>query len=193
MAHVRKGDLVVVISGADKGKRGKILRVVGNRVVVEKVAMIKRHTRATQQNPQGGIVDKEGSIHISNVRCSTTKTNRGTRTKNVADGDQKVRVGVKSGTKFPTRRDGLRAMANEDQWRRTTTRQPLTPAEEERAEEGAAAKGEWQEEGRRADRSRAEVQAREGRRRSRRCTTTRSARADEGVQLHAPSCRSRAS
>ena len=100
--HVRKGDLVVVISGASKGKRGKVLKVLGNRVVIEKVAMIKRHTKASQQNPQGGIVDKEGSIHVSNVQLFDDKTNKGTRTKTVVDGDSKVRVGVKSGTKFPT-------------------------------------------------------------------------------------------
>ena len=100
--HVRKGDLVIVIAGSNKGKKGKILRVVGNRVIVEKVAMIKKHSKATQQNPQGGIVDKEGSIHISNVQLFDEKTNKGTRTKNSNDGDQKVRVGVKSGTKFPT-------------------------------------------------------------------------------------------
>lgn len=101
-AHVRKGDLVIVTSGAYKGKKGKVLRVVGDRVVVEKVAMIKRHTRATQANPQGGIVDKEGSIHISNVALFDDKLGRGTRTKNVIEDGQKVRVGVKSGTKFPT-------------------------------------------------------------------------------------------
>ena len=99
-AHVRKGDLVIVIAGSHKGKKGKILRVVGDRVVIEKVAMIKRHTKATQQNPQGGIVDKEGSIHISNVQLFDDKSNKGTRTKISKDGDQKVRVGVKSGTKF---------------------------------------------------------------------------------------------
>jgi large subunit ribosomal protein L24 len=105
MAHVRKGDLVVVTRGAYKGKRGKILRVVGERVIVEKVAMIKRHTRATQKNPQGGIIDKEGTIHISNVALydeKKTTNNGGTRTKMVVDGDQKVRVAVKSGTKFPS-------------------------------------------------------------------------------------------
>jgi large subunit ribosomal protein L24 len=112
MSHVRKGDLVVVISGANKGKRGKVLKVVGDRVVVEKVAMIKRHTRPSQKNPQGGIVDKEGTIHISNVQLFDDKTSKGTRTKIVAEpttaaghsarGGSKVRVGVKSGTKFPT-------------------------------------------------------------------------------------------
>ena len=100
--HVRKGDTVVVIAGSNKGKRGKILKVLGERVIVEKVAMIKRHTRPTQKSPQGGIVEKEGSIHISNVQLWDESSSRGTRTKIAQDGDQKVRVGVKSGTKFPT-------------------------------------------------------------------------------------------
>ncbi|HEX4417982.1 MAG TPA: 50S ribosomal protein L24 [Kofleriaceae bacterium] len=102
MPHVRKGDLVVVISGAYKGKRGKVLRLVGERVVVEKVAMIKRHQKPTQKNSQGGIIEKEGTIHISNVALYDEKLGRGTRTKFVTEGDTKSRVGVKSGTKFPT-------------------------------------------------------------------------------------------
>ena len=102
VGHVRKGDTVVVIAGAHKGKRGKVLRVLGERIVVEKVAMVKRHTRPSQKNPQGGIVDREGSIHISNVQLFDDNTNKGTRTKIAVDGDSKVRVGVKSGTKFPT-------------------------------------------------------------------------------------------
>lgn len=101
MAHVRKGDLVVVTSGAYKGKRGKILRIVGDRVIVEKVAMIKRHQKPTQKAPQGGIIDKEGTIHISNVALYDDKLGRGTRTRIAVEGDTKVRVGVKSGTKFP--------------------------------------------------------------------------------------------
>jgi large subunit ribosomal protein L24 len=99
--HVRKGDMVIVISGAYKGKKGKILRVVGDRVIVEKVAMIKRHLRPTQQNPQGGIIDKEGTIHISNVQLFDDKSGKGTRTKVEVDSDgKKVRVGVKTSTKF---------------------------------------------------------------------------------------------
>ena len=101
MPHVRKGDMVIVTSGAYKGKRGKILRIVGDRVIVEKVAMIKRHQKPTQKAPQGGIIDKEGTIHISNVALFDDKLGRGTRTRITADGDTKMRVGVKSGTKFP--------------------------------------------------------------------------------------------
>jgi large subunit ribosomal protein L24 len=102
MAHVRKGDLVVVIAGSYKGKRGKVLRIDGNRVAIEKVAMIKKHSKPSQKNPQGGIVDKEGTIHISNVLLFDEKLARGTRTKNATEGEAKVRVGTKSGTKFPT-------------------------------------------------------------------------------------------
>ncbi|MEP6866659.1 MAG: 50S ribosomal protein L24 [Deltaproteobacteria bacterium] len=100
--HVRKGDTVVIIAGSNKGKRGKVLRVVGNRVVVEKVSMMKRHTKPSQKNPQGGIVDKEGSVHISNVQLFDEKSNKGTRTKITNDGGSKVRVASKSGTPFPT-------------------------------------------------------------------------------------------
>ncbi|MFT3691571.1 MAG: 50S ribosomal protein L24 [Kofleriaceae bacterium] len=100
--HIRKGDTVIVIAGSNKGKRGKVLQVKGDRVIVEKVSMIKRHTKPSQKNPQGGIVDKEGTIHISNVLLFDEKSNKGTRTKISTEGDQKVRVGSKSGTKFPT-------------------------------------------------------------------------------------------
>jgi large subunit ribosomal protein L24 len=103
MAHVRKGDLVVVTKGKDKGKRGKVLRVLKNgRVIVEKVMMVKKHSKPTQKNPQGGIVEKEGSIAISNVALWDDKLGRGTRTKWALEGDTKVRVGVKTGTKFPS-------------------------------------------------------------------------------------------
>jgi large subunit ribosomal protein L24 len=103
MAHVRKGDLVVVTKGKDKGKRGKVLKVVGARLIIEKVNMIKRHSKPTQKNPQGGIVEKEGTIAIANVLLWDDKLGRGTRTKNVVEKDgTKVRVGVKSGTKFPS-------------------------------------------------------------------------------------------
>jgi len=67
--HVKKGDEVVVIAGTEKGKRGKIIEVVRSkqRAIVEGVKMIKRHTRKNQQNPQGAIVEREGTVHISNL------------------------------------------------------------------------------------------------------------------------------
>jgi len=67
--HVKKNDEVVVLSGANKGKRGRVIAVLAKkeRVIVEGVAMIKRHTRKSQMHPQGAIVEREGSVHISNV------------------------------------------------------------------------------------------------------------------------------
>jgi len=67
--HVKKGDEVVVIAGTERGKRGKVIEVItkSERVIVEGIKMIKRHTRKNQNNPQGAIVEREGTIHISNV------------------------------------------------------------------------------------------------------------------------------
>ena len=67
--HVKKGDEVVVIAGAEKGKRGKIITVQpwNERVIVEGVRMIKKHMRKNQNNPQGAIIEREGTLHISNV------------------------------------------------------------------------------------------------------------------------------
>ena len=67
--HVKKNDEVVVIAGADKGKRGRIIAVAGKkqRVIIEGVHMIKRHMRKSQQYPNGQIVEREGTVHISNV------------------------------------------------------------------------------------------------------------------------------
>ena len=68
-AHVKKGEEVVVIAGSEKGRRGKILEVNTSkqRVLVEGLKMIKRHTRKNQSHPQGAIVEREGTIHISNL------------------------------------------------------------------------------------------------------------------------------
>jgi large subunit ribosomal protein L24 len=67
--HVKKNDEVVILAGAEKGKRGKVIAVNGKnqRVIVEGVRMIKRHMRKSQQYPNGQIVEREGSVHISNV------------------------------------------------------------------------------------------------------------------------------
>jgi large subunit ribosomal protein L24 len=71
--HVKKGDEVVVIAGADKGKRGKIISVVPKqqRVFIEGVHLIKKHQRKNQQNPNGAILEREGTIHMSNVMLAT--------------------------------------------------------------------------------------------------------------------------
>jgi large subunit ribosomal protein L24 len=67
--HIKKGDEVVVISGSQKGKRGKVIEVSRDkgRAIVEGAAMIKRHVRKNQANPNGAIVEREGTIHISNL------------------------------------------------------------------------------------------------------------------------------
>lgn len=69
--HVKKGDMVRVITGNHKGSQGKVVEICsgGDRVRVEGVNVIKKHSRKTQANPQGGVVEKEGAIHISNVRA----------------------------------------------------------------------------------------------------------------------------
>ena len=68
--HVKKGDEVVVLAGKEKGKRGKIIAVSpkSQRVIVEGLQMIKRHTRKSQEHPNGAIIEREGTIHISNVK-----------------------------------------------------------------------------------------------------------------------------
>ena len=70
MARIKKGDQVVVLSGKDRGRSGRVLRVMPkkDRLVVEGVNVIKRHTRPSQRNPKGGILEKEAPIHISNVK-----------------------------------------------------------------------------------------------------------------------------
>jgi large subunit ribosomal protein L24 len=67
--HVKKNDEVVVLSGSDKGKRGRVISILAKkeRVIVEGARMIKKHMRKSQQNPQGAIVEREGSVHISKV------------------------------------------------------------------------------------------------------------------------------
>ncbi|MBI2929764.1 MAG: 50S ribosomal protein L24 [Verrucomicrobia bacterium] len=67
--HVKKGDEVVVIAGAEKGKRGKIIQILRKkeRVLVEGVKMVKKHMRKSQQHPQGSIITREAAIHLSNV------------------------------------------------------------------------------------------------------------------------------
>ncbi len=100
--HIRKNDQVIIIAGNDKGKTGKVLKIFpgSQRVVVEGINFIKRHTRPTQTNPQGGIVEREGAIHISNVMVICPKCNEGVRTRSleVAGTDGRIRH-VRSCTK----------------------------------------------------------------------------------------------
>lgn len=67
--HIKRGDEVVVIAGAHKGKNGKVLELLGakNRARIEGVAMIKRHVKKSEENPNGAIVEREGSVHVSNL------------------------------------------------------------------------------------------------------------------------------
>ena len=97
--RVKKGDTVVVIAGKDKGKKGTVLKVMPktNRVLVEGVNMITKHQKPTAVNPQGGIVNKEASIHISNVMPLDPETGKGTRVRYEVREGKKVRVSVKSG------------------------------------------------------------------------------------------------
>jgi len=78
---IRKGDTVMVISGDDKGKTGRVLSVdeVKRRVIVEKVNFVKRHTKARSQTQQGGILEKEAPVHLSNVMLYDPKAGKGVR------------------------------------------------------------------------------------------------------------------
>jgi large subunit ribosomal protein L24 len=79
--RIRKGDTVMVVAGDDKGKTGRVLSVdqEKRRVIVEKVNFVKRHTRARGNNQQGGILEKEAPIHLSNVMLHDPKAGRGVR------------------------------------------------------------------------------------------------------------------
>ncbi len=97
--HVKKGDKVMVISGKDKGKTGVILAVFPkkDRVIVEGVNIVKKHAKPSQANPQGGILNLEAPIHVSNVMPLDPKTDKPTRVGyKIVDG-KKVRYAKKSG------------------------------------------------------------------------------------------------
>ncbi|MCU0611728.1 MAG: 50S ribosomal protein L24 [Candidatus Eisenbacteria bacterium] len=95
---IRKGDTVQVISGDDKGKRGKVLRVIraSQRIVVEKVNFMTRHTRPSQRNQQGGRIQKEAPIHTSNVALVVDDRRERVGRKRLADG-RRVRYVKRSG------------------------------------------------------------------------------------------------
>lgn len=98
--HLRKDDTVVVIMGKERKKTGKILKIFPDRMraLVEKVNLVKKHSRPTKANPQGGILQKEATLHLSNLMLYCSKCAKGVRTgiKILTDG-KKVRVCKKCG------------------------------------------------------------------------------------------------
>jgi len=99
MNRIKKGDQVVVITGKYKGQKGEVLSVSGDRVTVQNINLVKRHTKPNPQaNQPGGIVEREASINLSNVMLFNPVTNKGERVcfKTLADG-RKVRVFRSSG------------------------------------------------------------------------------------------------
>lgn len=98
--HVRKGDVVRVISGDSKGKEGRVLRVLvtKQRAVVEGINMVSKHSKPTQQSPNGGIIKQEAPIHVSNLMLLDPKSGQTTRIGRAKDENGRwVRIAKKSG------------------------------------------------------------------------------------------------
>ncbi|MBK7037718.1 MAG: 50S ribosomal protein L24 [Chitinophagales bacterium] len=97
--HVKKNDMVQVITGDDKGKKGRVIEVNYDkgRVMVEGVNIVSKHTRPTQQYPNGGIIKKEAPIHISNVLVVDPKSGKGVRISRKIENGKMVRYSKKSG------------------------------------------------------------------------------------------------
>ena len=103
VARIRKDDTVIVIAGKDKGSQGRVLKVFPKeeRVVVEGVNLVKRHTKPDIAHPQGGVVSREAPLHISNVQLRDPKTGKATRVGfKVNDKGRKVRVAKGSGVEI---------------------------------------------------------------------------------------------
>jgi large subunit ribosomal protein L24 len=98
--HIRRGDMVVVMAGSDKGKTGRVLRILTDkdRVVVEGVNRVWKHVRPSQRNPQGGRIQKDAPIHISNVMPMDPTNGKPTRVKFETREGKKHRIAVRSGT-----------------------------------------------------------------------------------------------
>ena len=99
MNRIRKGDQVVVIAGKDKGKQGEIVRVLGDKVVVSNINVVKRHTKPSPQAGQpGGVIEREAPIHASNVMLFNPATGKGDRVAfKVLEDGRKLRVFRSSG------------------------------------------------------------------------------------------------
>ena len=98
--HIKKGDTVVVITGNNKGQKGRVLEIIRktNRAIVEGVNMIKKHTKPNAETPQGGIIEKEAPIHISNLMLVDPKSGEATRVGRKLNNDGKlVRISKKTG------------------------------------------------------------------------------------------------
>ena len=98
--HIKKGDTVIVLAGEDKGKNGKVLKVDVDkqRAIVEGVNVVKKSAKPSAKNPQGGIVEQEASIHISNLNLIDPKSGKPTRVGiKINEDGKKVRVAKKSG------------------------------------------------------------------------------------------------
>jgi large subunit ribosomal protein L24 len=102
--HIKTGDQVMVITGSDKGKTGRVLRIITdkNRVVVEGINRVWKHVRPSQRNPQGGRIQKDAAIHISNVQPIDPTTGKGTRVRFEDRDGKKHRIAVTSGTDLGT-------------------------------------------------------------------------------------------
>jgi large subunit ribosomal protein L24 len=98
--HIKRGDTVMIIAGSDKGRTGKVLRVLPdkNRVVVEGVNRVWKHVRPSQRTPQGGRIQKDAPIHVSNVQPLNPNTGKGTRVRFENRNGEKHRVAIAGGT-----------------------------------------------------------------------------------------------
>lgn len=104
-ARVRKDDEVVVIAGREKGRRGKVLRVIpdANRVVIQGVNIVTKHVSPSRQNPQGGITRREAPMHLSNVMLADPQSGEPTRVRfKILESGRKVRIAVRSGQQIDT-------------------------------------------------------------------------------------------
>ena len=101
--HIKKNDLIMVTQGKEKGKSGRVLKVLPEKekVIIEKINLIKRHTRPHGQQRRGGILEKEAPLHLSNVMLLCEKCNKPVRIRHrIVEGGKKVRVCQKCGESF---------------------------------------------------------------------------------------------
>jgi large subunit ribosomal protein L24 len=98
--HIKSGDQVVVIAGADRGKTGRVLRILPakSRVIVEGINRVWKHVKPSQRYPQGGRIQKDAAIHLSNVMPIDPTSGKGTRVRSEMKDGRKHRIAVKNGT-----------------------------------------------------------------------------------------------